>query len=258
MLLELNKMTVTFGGLVAVNNLDLQVEEGKIFAIIGPNGAGKTTILNCISRFYTPSSGQIMFNGENLLNKKAHKVLKTGIARSFQNVELFAQMTVLDNLLVGLHPQLKSGLFSNALKTRKNKKEELAAKEEAYKILRLFDLEHLAHEEVRNLPFGIQKMIDIGRAIISKPKLLLLDEPVAGMNLEETKQNANLIKRLRDEFGITILMIEHDMSLVMNISDRIAVMDFGKKIAEGTVTEVQNNPRVIEAYLGEVQEDVGT
>ncbi|MBS4215169.1 ABC transporter ATP-binding protein [Neobacillus rhizophilus] len=258
MLLELKKVTVSFGGLTAVNNLDLQVDEGMIFAIIGPNGAGKTTILNCISRFYTPCSGQISFKGENLLTKKTHKVLASGISRSFQNVELFSKMTVLDNLLVGLHPSLKSSLLSNAFKTKKNKQEEEAAKEIAFEILELFDLKHHANEEVRNLPFGIQKMIDIGRAIISKPKLLLLDEPVAGMNIEETKKNAELITRLRDEFGITILMIEHDMSLVMNISDRIAVMDFGKKIAEGTVTEVQNNPKVIEAYLGEVQEDVGT
>jgi branched-chain amino acid transport system ATP-binding protein len=258
MLLDIEKVTVTFGGLVAVNSFDLHVEEGSIFAIIGPNGAGKTTILNCISRFYTPASGQIRINGENLLNKKSHKVLAAGIARSFQNVELFSKMTVLDNLLVGLNPTLKSNLFSNAFKTKKNKLEEMEAKEKAYEILDLFDLKHIANEEVRNLPFGIQKMIDIGRATISRPKLLLLDEPVAGMNAEETKKNAELITSLRDKFGMTILMIEHDMSLVMNISDRIAVMEFGIKIAEGTPTEIQNNPKVIEAYLGEVQENVGT
>lgn len=249
-ILEAREVTKRFGGLVAVNDLSVTIERGAIVSIIGPNGAGKTTFFNCITGFYQIDEGSITFDNQSLKGKSPDAIVYLGLARTYQNIRLFSFMTAIENILAGMEPQLHSTWLGALFRTRHTVQEEEKSLAEANRLLDFVGLRGRGDTLARNLPYGDQRRLEIARALASKPKLLLLDEPTAGMNPRETAQTTNFIRQLRDKLGITILLIEHDMRVVMGISENITVLDYGEKIAEGPPVEIQRNARVIEAYLG--------
>ena len=249
-LLEATNVVKRFGGLVAVNNMSFSLEKGRIASIIGPNGAGKTTFFNALTGIYRPEEGNILFDGHSLVGLRSDQVAAAGISRTFQNIRLFGNMTVIENILVGMHVRLKQSLFHALFRGKAFHKEEAEAERTANSLMRYVGLVGVGNQLARNLPYGGQRRVEIARALAAEPTLLLLDEPTAGMNPQETQAAIQLFRRIRDEKGITILLIEHDMRVVMNISERISVMDYGEKIAEGSPEEIRKDQRVIEAYLG--------
>lgn len=254
-LLEVKNLTLSFGGLMAVNNLSFEVEENSIQSLIGPNGAGKTSAFNCLTGFYRASKGEILFQGKSVFRMKPHKITAMGMARTFQNLRLFRNMTVLENVMSGMHCRTKAGALGAIFRTPAQKAEEREIQAVAEECLEFVGILHHKDRLARNLPYGDQRRVEWARALATKPKLLLLDEPAAGLNYDEKEELIQLIQRIQGELGITVLLIEHDMSLVMRVSEKITVIDYGQKIAEGTAEEVKNNPRVIEAYLGKEDDD---
>jgi branched-chain amino acid transport system ATP-binding protein len=249
-LLEVSDLVVRFGGIVALDGVSFDLEAGQILGLIGPNGAGKTTLFNCLSRLYTPASGDIRFEGRSLLGRPAHRIAEIGISRTFQNLALFPRQSVLDNVRIGGHARSRSDYVSDALSLPWVRRQERALDETAWALLDLLDLRPFANELPEGLPLGTRKRVELARALAARPKLLLLDEPAGGLNHQEVGELGALIRRLRDERRVTVLLVEHHMNLVMSVSDKVVALDFGRKIAEGTPVAVQQNEAVIRAYLG--------
>lgn len=250
-LLEVDNVSMVFGGLRAVSNLSMHIDEGELIGLIGPNGAGKTTAFNMITGVYTPTEGKVYFNGQQSSGKKSYQVTQMGMARTFQNIRLFSELSVIDNVKIAYNIHVTYNLADAIVRDGKYLSEEEFITQKALDLLKIFHLEEEAHEVAKNLPYGKQRRLEIARALATEPKLLLLDEPAAGMNPQETKELMEMIRWIRKEFNLSILLIEHDMGLVMGVCERIYVLEYGMKIAEGTPEEIKHNKRVIEAYLGE-------
>jgi branched-chain amino acid transport system ATP-binding protein len=250
-LLQVEKLTLAFGGLIALDNVSFSVNEGELLAIIGPNGAGKTSIFNCLNGVYRPRSGVMRFRDRDLRGMRPHEIAKLGIARVFQNVELFPQMTVADNLMLGRHHLMRAGIVSGALWLGPAQREEVRHRRRVEEVIDFLEMESIRGHAVGTLPYGLQKRVQLGRALAMEPKLLLLDEPVAGMNLEETEDIARFVLDVKEDLGVTQILVDHDMGVVLDIADRVVVLDFGRKIAEGSPDEIRRNPDVARAYLGQ-------